>query len=890
MWLIPAKIHPPSPNERLIARQRLRRYVSGLLRSRLALVHGPAGFGKTCLLAEWQRCLRTRHVRSAWLSLDEQDSEPLQFLAYFTVALSSTGIDFGHLTAAAERGFADVPVSSIITALKRGLQRVRGRTVVMLDDYHRLQGPAIDETVKAVLDTLGAQLTLVISARELPDWIGSRSALRETCIEVGSDQLRFTVDETRALLRHSAPVSEEDLEAITVDTDGWPIALAAVRERLASGWTTVRVREAFTQAPADLGRYVTDQILRSLSADEREFVARTALPDRFTGTLARALCDDMSVPELIAALERKDLLVASWDGERRWFRYHRLLAELAVSELDRARPQLAQSLHRRASEWFFEQGYHAEAVRHALATRDVRLLAELFERGGGWRLVISGYVGLARNALTLIPPEVLREYPRAHLARILMLLKLGRVDEARQELRSLRSTHLPGADPLLEVETAVLDACTDRYGDVPVNEDDCRALAALRSRIPPDHFVLRSTFDNVLCTVQLELGRLEEALQTAERAVMCYRRMGSLFGEIFVHVHQGHALIEYGRLRDAEIVLRQACRLARDSNGPDTETEAIAAAMLSLALYERGSLEEAHGLLTRALPAIEHGESWFDLLAAAYQAAAGLAGTRSRESVIEVAARARHTAERRRMPRLQWLADVIELRARLHMEKPSASRLQILARSLEAAPAAQTGPRLHLQIQVALAWLALHERRSGAARELAAEIAGQASSMRHARLAMEARLIEALGAMCSGDEQAAYEAFEAAVSLAVYEGYQQVFCEAGAQILPLIDLVTGAGGAPAAYAASTLRARDRFLRDIAERLARERESDTTPELSPRERAVLRLLADGLSNKAIARALGVSDNTIKFHLKNLFAKLGVSTRREAVRRAAALRAG
>jgi len=125
MWLIRTKLKPPPPTERLIPRQRLRRRLPALLRTRLVLVHAPAGFGKTCLLAEWQRQLVAQRVRVAWLSLHEDDSEPLQFLAYLTAALSAAGVDVGALGQSAERGFPDVPPMSLITALDRSLRRVR---------------------------------------------------------------------------------------------------------------------------------------------------------------------------------------------------------------------------------------------------------------------------------------------------------------------------------------------------------------------------------------------------------------------------------------------------------------------------------------------------------------------------------------------------------------------------------------------------------------------------------------------------------------------------------------------------------------------------------------------------------------------------------------------
>ena len=882
MWLIRTKLEAPAPTERLIARQRLRRSLPAVLRSRLALVHAPAGFGKTCLLAEWQRCLTTQHVRTAWLSLDEDDSDPLQFMAYLTAALGAAGIDVGHLGPAAERGFPDVPVSSLIAVLNQAVQRSRGRTVVMLDDYHRLRDGAVDAVLVSVIQGLGSRVSFVIAARERPAFATADRALRATCVELAGDQLRFTLDETRALLeRSSSSVSEEDVQNIAKGTDGWAIALAAVRDWLASGWTTELVRQALARSASDLNRYVADQILQSLTPAEREFLLRTAIVDRFSEPLAHALCDGLPVREAIAALERKDLLVVIWDGNERWFRYHRLLAELASAELVRERERfgttLGERLHRRAAEWFFEAGHHAEAVRHALATGDDRLLAELFERARGWQLIVTGHVGLSRNALQFISPQVMRDYPRSQLARILMLAKLGRPDESYREIERLSAMHLPSADGQLEMEVELMRVGVDRYSDAACDERYVARFQALVDRVRPDNTPLRATFTNMLCALQYEQGALEAALITGNEAVVHYRRMSSLFGEIFVYVHQGRALLENGRLRDAEATLRQAWTLARDTTGPNTETEAVAACVLATMVYERGALDEAQGLLDVALPALEQGENWFDVLAAAYETSAALALNGAGPTAAHaVAQRAREMGMSRDLVRLQRFADILDLQAHIAAGTVDDPSVPLLESALSAGLALEVSPRLRLRTSLALARLALERGQPRIAGDSAARIAEECRELRHVRLEIQARLAEAIADHALGDREGAELAFNSAVNAAMYEGLTQVFCDFGEALRPLLDQPVFTGFEPQAP-----RVRDRFLQSVHDRLGAPVDETGGVALSEREREVLRLLAEGLSNKAIARALRVSDNTVKFHLKNLFTKLGVSTRTEAV---------
>lgn len=878
MWLIRTKLEAPAPTDRLIARKRLRPHLPVVLRSRLTLVHAPAGFGKTSLLAEWQRCLRARSVCTAWLSLDEDDSEPLQLLAYLAASLSLAGLDVGHLGPAAERGFPDVPTSSLIAAITRAIERFRGRIVVLIDDCHRLRGHAAGEVLARLVDGSNGRVSFVIASRERPTYFAGALAGSTGRLELSGDELRFATDEARELLlRGVGKIADEDLDAIAAGTDGWAIALAAVRDWLASGWSIDRVRQSLALPAADLGRYITDQVLRSLSASERELLQRTAIVDRFSEDLAATLSERLNMREVIAALERKDLLVVIWDGDQRWFRYHRLLAEMAVAELQRERPALVGDLHRRAAEWFFKTGHHAEAVRHAVATRDDDLLAQLFERAGGWKLIISGHIGLARNALALIPAAVLRGYPRSHLASILVLAKQGRMEEARRELAMLTQAHASRADELLQAEVTLFDICQQCYEDAPTGEEQRATLARVGAGVPHSHMTLRAMFANILCTIQYECGDLEAAIVTADEGLVSYRAVRSLFGEVFIYVHQGRALLEMGRLRDAQATLRQAWRLARDTTGPNTETEAVAAAMLALAEYEVGDLEEAERLVTPALAAIEQGESWFELFSSAYTTACALARHREGTSAaLAVVQRARHTALARNLPRLERLSDMIEMRERVLGGEIAGADVARLESTLAASAGVERAPRLRMRAALELARLSLARGHWQPASIDASRLAAEAKALRHQRVRIEALIVRSLALHALGQAEAALGSLDSAVNLAMHEGYRRVFSDFGERLVALLqtnDLI--------APDRRLTRVRDRFLAAVIDDINSQQPRVAAPGLSDRERMVLRLLADGLSNKAIARALQVSGNTVKFHMKNLFAKLGVGSRADAV---------
>src|SRR5690606_9507450 len=532
-------------------------------------------------------------------------------------------------------------------------ERSPGRMVVFIDDFHRLQtrrfarshgrsarspSTEIDRALLRLLRLPNARVSFVISGRGRPR-IADQAQRLAGCVEIASDELRFSNEEAGRLLQ-AAALSAEQVDRLTAHTDGWPIALAMARQWLGDGLHVDEVLHALARPGRDLHGYIAAEILRSLAPAEREFLMRISVADRFCPPLAETLCPEQQVAGVLASLERKDLLVSLWDGGDRWLRCHRLLSDAALEVLQREDPALARSLHAQAAEWFFAAGLHAEAVRHAVASADADLLARLFERAGGWRLIALGAIGLARNALNCIPLEVLRRFTRSHLAYILMLCKQNCVAQARRELELLQarlsSSDVSEHDARIATDTrdslhedvAIINACLLRYEDACVDAAQCASFAQAVQRMPVDQHVQRATAKNILCAMYFEAGDLSAALSAGDESIQHYRAMHSLFGEVFVYVHQGCALLELGRLRDAEAVLRQAWLLARDTTGPDTETEAVAACMLAATLYERGEIDEAQRLLEPSLSAIEQGESWFELFANGYATATAIARRR----------------------------------------------------------------------------------------------------------------------------------------------------------------------------------------------------------------------------------------------------------------------
>jgi LuxR family maltose regulon positive regulatory protein len=299
--------------------------------------------------------------------------------------------------------------------------------------------------------------------------------------------------------------------------------------------------------------------------------------------------------------------------------------------------------------------------------------------------------------------------------------------------------------------------------------------------------------------------------------------------------------------------------------------------MLGVALYEKGDIEAAEGLLLPALVAMEQGESWYELLARSYGVAAAIARRNGGlEAALSVVRQARTTAAARDIGRLEEFADLLELSERAMAGEVTTAAIMQLEAAIRARLALGQSPRVRFRGQLALARLDLQRQQPSAALVMLEPLIEATRAAGHWRIHVEVLAVWALALHAAGDQWRARQEFDAAISLAMFDGQRQLFRDLGPALLPL------ARPHSVSEAEARLpRVRDLFVNSIVEDLQRVRADDEAAALSERERAVLKLLAQGLTNKAIARALQVSDNTVKFHLKNIFTKLGVSSRAAAV---------
>lgn len=889
-WLIDSKLAPPAAFGPTVVRSYALQRLHDALAGHATLLVAPAGYGKTELLARWHQQCRDDGLRVGWVSLEPEDAQVEVFLDYALAAL-------GHAGAASSAPATRRAAASRLLAATLADQR---RTLLFLDDYERLGG-ALDDLVRLLIERASPRLHLVIASRVLPDIGLAELRAKHVLTELTPADLRLGFQEAQALLATGArPVTEGDVALLLQRTEGWPIALRMAGDFVQSHPDAAAPLTAFSGRAEELANYLYDAILRTLPADEQQALLALACVPRVCGELLNALAGRRDGGALLQRFARRNVLLSRLEGDAPWYRLHPLLAEFLRARLAQIDAEAPREMHRRAARWFAQAQLLPEALRAAAAAGDATLLAQLLDRAGGWRLVVDGRIGLLRAHLGEIDDATLLRHPRLAMARPLLLAKSNARVQAGAWMERVRQASAGFADALasaaadydaaqLALEAPIMGVVVGWYLDEAPPGGYAEDIQALLTHADPQADpLLAGTAGNLLCYEWQCLRRHHAAWDAAEQALRAIAGTGFHDQELYLRLIQIGILTEQARLPQALVLARQTHARAEAACGLGSDLAAVAEVLLARILALQGDAVGASELLERSLPQVLEQDAWFDILWAGHAAGVGVAVLGGDDTAVRaVLDRGQALAERRRLQRLSARLQVH--RIELLLPRGDLAHAADLAAALDL-PALQARFQAVDRRVADAAWLAqwrLRLAQGASAREDADAAAALARRVEawvdegSALQAIEGLLLLAQAEGRRGEAAAGARALDRALSLAV----------PAQALLPCIELgpgledafeqaLTRSGG----RGAPNLRAR--FLATVLDSLRRRSLPATLRHaqgLSPREAEIAHLLAQGLSNKLIGRELALSEGTVKFHLRNLYAKLGAHSRDEAVRR-------
>ncbi len=607
--ILKTKLYVPRQRPDLVSRPRLIGQLTHGLQAghRLTLLSAPPGFGKTTLLVNWQS--ETDHLKMAWLSLDEGDSNLVRFLTYVVSALQTVQPGLGDTTLAILRAPQPPPVESILTALLNEVAALANDVILVLDDYHTIQSPPVHQAVEFVLDHLPPQLHLVIATRADPPLPLSRLRARDELTELRGDDLRFTPDEAADFLNRimGLNLAAQDIAALEGRTEGWiaGLQLAALSMRGRGAGHLADFVRAFSGSQRYVLDYLVEEVLQRQPQDVQAFLLQTSILDRLSGPLCDAVTGQTHGQARLAQLEHANLFLVALDNEQQWYRYHRLFADLLHARLKESQPEQLVELHTRATDWLERNGHTSEAVGHALAAGDFERAARLVEQAAMPMLRHAQMAGLL-TWIKALPPDVARCRPWLCICQAWALTLTGQFDAARPWLqeaeRALTDTRetqeMRGHIAAIGAYIATL------RGNLPQATELAQQALTL---LPESDVSTRSVVAYTLGGIHYTTGDFAGAGEAFGQAARMGRAGDNLHLAIPAQCALGGLCMMQGQLHQAERIYREALQWATERGGPGFQAIGNAMTGLGNLLREWNDLEEAAQLTAQG---IEHSQRW----------------------------------------------------------------------------------------------------------------------------------------------------------------------------------------------------------------------------------------------------------------------------------------
>ncbi len=874
--LLQTKFHVPRRRRGVVERPRLRERLDLIPQATLTLVSAPAGFGKSTLVTEWVAAAPADGYATAWVSLDQRDNDPGQFWRYLIAALQIAAPGVGAAACSLLES-AQSPLEAVLASLLNDLNALADDIVLVLDDYHVIEAQEVHESMTFLVDHLPPQAHLVIASRADPALPLARLRARGELVEIRAADLRFTPDEAGAYLNGvmGLHLTAEDVAALDGRAEGWIAALQLAALSLQGRDDAAEFIAGFAGDDRYIVDYLVGEVLQRQSQEVRDFLLQTAVLTRLTGPLCDTVTGQHGGHAMLQSLEQANLFLVPLD-DRHWYRYHHLFRDVLRARLAEERPQDFRELHRRAADWFERHGERPEAIRHAMAAHDFERAADLVELAVP-AMRQARQEATLRRWLEALPAEMFERRPVLAASLVGARMSNGDLAGVEQLLsaaeRWLDATEAEAASMIVmdEAELRNLPSTIAMYraavarlhGDVQGTMAHARRVLEL---VGEDDVLERGAGASLLGLAHWSNGDLDAAHRWYAEGMASLERAGYYADQIAGAITLADLRIAQGRLHDAMRTYEQGLRRASEHVPPIVRGVADLHVGISELLLQSNDLDGARQHLATSRQLGEHAEfpqnayRWRVALALIRRAEGDLAGAVELLDEAEPVYNTDFSPEVRPVP---------AVRARVYLAQGRVAEALRWAKERHLSVDDElTYVREYEYITLARALLA--QQNDAAARLLERLLDGARAGRRNGSV-IEILVLQALAQQARGDRRTSVATLGEALTMADPEEYVRLFLDEGPPMAALL--------------------RQAAAHDYARRLLASsgptgvlQQTDLIEPLSERELDVLRLLRSELDGPEIARELLVSLNTLRTHTKHIYAKLGVTSRRAAVRRA------
>lgn len=881
--LVPTKFSPPRIGTRHVLRTSLLDQLQQMQQCTLALITGAAGYGKTTLLAQWRQACLKSGAEVAWVSLTVDDRSYSAFCSALLAALGRVGIstDMEMLL----EDTSATAIHAMVAAIVEGTAAFPKELYVMLDDYHHVEAPAAHRLMQRLLELAPANLHVVLASRAAPLLSLSRLRIMNQLLELESTALPFDLAETRRFIDENLGVGRlnaDELSLVHELTSGWPSCLQLIAIMLKNQPDARAVLNHLVWRSNDLQTYLSEEVIAHLPAELTEFAETLSLFRRFNASLAQALTGNANTAELIKRMEDENLLISRVDSDDKlaWYRLHRLFSEFLSTRLERRGAAAVTALHRRASRWFAENECLAEAVRHATLGDDLQYATTVIEgvAPATWNLE---YLSPLLHLIGRLPEEVLFKHQRLLFLACLTVSLTARPGRATRWLAQLESSDTP-LHPDIAISLPVIRAA------IAIQNDETETVIDMLE--PMRDLPLENPFLQYMLLAELTagynaVGRYDDSRRLLEThpipAVDRNNDMAQVTEAVNVLL-----LLQSGDIRETERLGSPLLARSVRTGSHRSISGNLCAGAVAYAYYELDRIDDARetianrfGLLHASVPdVIIHTNlcrARLDLLQKGPDAALAF--------MQEQTTRLRGLGQMRAVGHL--LAEQVKVWL-IKGNRARAAETAVVLDELATTPWNGSKPHPELSAVAALArGRLLWSDDPQEALRLLDMTRDYASKLRLARQWVRVEVLRA-GLL---DELKRADEAKACLVAALVEGHRlglvRTFVDEGQQVANLLALLIrdhAMDDAILTYASDLLeKISGLHGKHAGAATRRNNATKIQTSLTRREIEILDLVAKAMSTKRIALALNITLETVKWNLRNIFSKLGVSSRYDAM---------
>lgn len=906
MTLIRTKLSSPHAAPGLMARHRLvSRFDLEERACHLACVVAPAGYGKSTLLCQWREKLDSAGIPSGWVSLDEDDNDPARYLSYIASALDAVlpGLG-GKVTAQLQTGVLP-PLKPVLESIVNDLASVSGPFALFLDDYHRVTDPAALQMTDWLVTHAPANMCLVVASRSKPSLPINKLMVQGELLYLSAEDLSLEPDEARRFVNELRGLDLNDAEigALSERTEGWFAGLQLVAMTIKNLPDRKKFIDEFSGTDEDITSYLGEVVLSQQTKDMRRFLLITSVLDRFCAEVCEEITGQETSQAVLERAYADNLFLVPLDRHHKWYRYHHLFGDFLSARFKQESPDLVAQTYGTASIWFAARDLIPEAIQYAFAAGDFARAAELISGIAPTLVKYRGEHATLLNWLQALPRENLDDWPENRLCWAWSLTLLRDFDEAERILRWLdryceRVKDDAAPEAITERDYVMRKAHVTRCVKLGMIDDSHgarRACIDWLERWPDAGPYDMGVANNVLGIACINTFEFDRGLAALERAAQSFGRCKADYGLAWAGALAGIIMMAQGHIENAHKVLNRALDEASQVLGPNSYSISLLSLILADLLYERGDLDAAEQALEKGFPsALDHG-----ILETALAGCATRAKLLFAKGDLDAAIGTLEQGERvggerfsERLPlALRGEQTALLIRAgRLEEAVGLAERFSFFGPPKDVAGVdARESSREIPKVAAARIWIASGQSRR--ALPVLTTLITRAKSVGRTRKVIELLALKSKAAWLQGDERQAMRAFSEALKLGEPEGFYRVFIDEGPDVVGdivarMIEL-RSAGGQENGVGTSP-----GYLQRIAEGLGiivsnalhmdrDEQGGNVDVSLTKRELDVLSHIGGGLSNKELANSLFISEQTVKWHLYNVYGKLGVRNRTAAV---------